>query len=140
MTTPRRSSDFISRLRGWLRPRSSGERIGIDGGQSVAGPATVRIAYQGRLDDEALSDPDICLAYPSQRYPTDAETPQEDIARILETLRAMRMADKNIYLRIASITANGFCDDAALSRKINGLSCTRRSRMGTPGGTGFLPR
>lgn len=60
------------------------------------------------LDDEALSDPDICLAYPSQHYPADAEMPQENIARILETLRAMRTADKNIYLRIASINlANG---------------------------------
>ena len=60
------------------------------------------------LDDETLSDPDICLVYPPQRYPSDAEIPQHDIARILEALRAMRTADENIYLRIASINlANG---------------------------------
>ena len=60
------------------------------------------------LDDEALSDPDICLVYPSQHYPSDVEIPQGDIARILETLRVMRTTDKNIYLRIASINlANG---------------------------------
>lgn len=60
------------------------------------------------LDDEALSDPDICLVYPPQHYPPDAEIPQGDIARILETLRVMRTTDKNIYLRIASINlANG---------------------------------
>jgi|SRR5665213_203761 len=35
----------------------AGERIGIDGGQSLVGPATVRITYQGRLDDKALSGP-----------------------------------------------------------------------------------
>jgi alanyl aminopeptidase len=33
----------------------SDERIGIDVGQTLAGPATIRIAYQGRLDDKALS-------------------------------------------------------------------------------------
>jgi alanyl aminopeptidase len=33
----------------------SEERIGIDAGQRIIGPATLRIAYQGRLDDKALS-------------------------------------------------------------------------------------
>ena len=35
----------------------SGERIGIDGGQPLTGPATIRITYQGRLDDKALGGP-----------------------------------------------------------------------------------
>ena len=35
----------------------SGERIGIDVGQPLTGPATVRITYQGRLDDKALTGP-----------------------------------------------------------------------------------
>lgn len=35
----------------------SSERIGIDAGQPVAGPATIRIAYQARLDDKALAGP-----------------------------------------------------------------------------------
>ena len=55
------------------------------------------------LDDEALGDPDICLAYALLPYPPDAAIPQLEIPRIMETLRAMRMADENIYLRIASI-------------------------------------
>jgi hypothetical protein len=55
------------------------------------------------LDDEALGDPDICLVYQTQPYPSDAAIPQQEIPRILETLRALRMADENIYLRIASI-------------------------------------
>ena len=55
------------------------------------------------LDDEALSDPDICLVYPPHPYPEDAAIPQGGIARILETLQEMRTADENIYLRIASI-------------------------------------
>ena len=55
------------------------------------------------LDDEALSDPDICLVYPSQSYPSDAVIPARDIVRILAALREMRMADENIYLRMSSI-------------------------------------
>ncbi len=55
------------------------------------------------LDHEALGDPDICLVYPSRPYPTDAVIPPQDVARILERLRALRMADENIYLRTSSI-------------------------------------
>ncbi len=55
------------------------------------------------LDDEALSDPDICLVYPPQSYPSDAVIPAQDIVRILASLREMRMADENIYLRMSSI-------------------------------------
>ena len=36
---------------------SSDERIGIDGGQPMAGSATIRIVYQARLDDKALTGP-----------------------------------------------------------------------------------
>jgi aminopeptidase N len=35
----------------------SNEHVGIDGGQPLSGLATIRIAYQGRLDDKALSGP-----------------------------------------------------------------------------------
>jgi hypothetical protein len=55
------------------------------------------------LDHEALSDPDICLVYPSRPYPPDAAVPLQDVTRILDTLRALRMADENIYLRMSSI-------------------------------------
>jgi cytosol alanyl aminopeptidase len=36
---------------------SPGERVGIDSGRPLAGSVTIRIAYQGRLDDKALSGP-----------------------------------------------------------------------------------
>lgn len=55
------------------------------------------------LDQEALSDADICLVYPSQPYPADAAIPVQDIERILARLRSLRMADENIYLRMSSI-------------------------------------
>lgn len=55
------------------------------------------------LDQEALADPDICLAYPPRTYPSDAVIPMPAIARILQNLRTLRMADENIYLRMSSI-------------------------------------
>lgn len=55
------------------------------------------------LDHEALSDPDICLIYPPRDYPSDAAIPQNNINRILNTLRALRLTDATIYLRMASI-------------------------------------
>ncbi len=55
------------------------------------------------LDHEALSDPDICLVFPPQPYPGDAAIPQVDIRRILNVMRSLRLADPNIYLRMASI-------------------------------------
>jgi hypothetical protein len=55
------------------------------------------------LDHEALSDPDICLVYPPQPYPAEAAIPQEDVGRILDTLKALRLTDPTFYLRMASI-------------------------------------
>jgi len=55
------------------------------------------------LDQEALSDTDICLVYPPQAYPEDAAIRQADVMRILASLRSLRMADENIYLRMSSI-------------------------------------
>jgi hypothetical protein len=55
------------------------------------------------LDHEALTDPDICLVYPLQPYPETALIPQEEIGQILDTMRSLRLADKTIYLRTASI-------------------------------------
>ncbi len=65
---------------------------------------TVDDPYRYRmLDQEALSDTDICLVYPARPYPADAVIPPEDIAHILGILRDLRMADENIYLRQSSI-------------------------------------
>ena len=65
---------------------------------TVADPYRYRI-----LDHEALSDPDICLAYPRRPYAKDALIPQCAIASILDTLKALRTGDENIYLRVSSI-------------------------------------
>lgn len=55
------------------------------------------------LDQEALADPDICLAYPVRPYPDDALIPRDSIVPILDSMRKLRMADDVIYLRSASI-------------------------------------
>ncbi|KPK67384.1 MAG: hypothetical protein AMJ84_13230 [Acidithiobacillales bacterium SM23_46] len=55
------------------------------------------------LDDEALSDPDICLVYPPRPYPADALIPRGEIMSILDGIRGLRLVDRTIYLRTASI-------------------------------------
>lgn len=55
------------------------------------------------LDHEALSDPDICLVFPSRPYPRDALIPEDKIKPILDTLQALRLTDPTFYLRMASI-------------------------------------
>lgn len=55
------------------------------------------------LDHEALSDPDICLVFPLRPYPSNAEIPKDDIKRILDTMKSLRLADPTLYLRTASI-------------------------------------
>jgi hypothetical protein len=55
------------------------------------------------LDHEALSDPDICLVYPTRDYPADAAIPQNDIKLILNALKSLRLTDPTFYLRMASI-------------------------------------
>jgi len=55
------------------------------------------------LDQEVLRDPDICLLYPSRPFPVDAVIPHSEITRILDGMRALRVIDTNIYLRMASI-------------------------------------
>jgi hypothetical protein len=65
---------------------------------SAADPFRYRI-----LDQEVLMDPDICLVYPQQPYPADAEVPAGEIDRILTEFRELRLIDSNIYLRTASL-------------------------------------
>jgi len=55
------------------------------------------------LDHEALSDPDICLIFPTRDYPADAAIPQSDIKLILNALKSLRLTDPTFYLRMASI-------------------------------------
>ncbi len=55
------------------------------------------------LEQEALTDPDICLIFPRRPYPSDAEIPKDEIKKILATMRSLRMSDPTFYLRTASI-------------------------------------
>ncbi len=55
------------------------------------------------LDDEALADPDVCLLYLRQPWPEDALMPREAVKPILAAMRELRLADRTIYLRSASI-------------------------------------
>ena len=55
------------------------------------------------LDHEALSDPDICLLYPRTAYPDEAVIPQQDVVKVLNGMRQLRMADETLYLRSSSI-------------------------------------
>jgi len=55
------------------------------------------------LDQEALNDPDICLAYPKQQYSTQALIPSDRVWPILQTMRELRLQDETLYLRSTSI-------------------------------------
>ena len=65
---------------------------------SIDDPLRYRI-----LDHDVLSDPNICLLFPSRPYSADAEIPRADIALILDAMRALRLVDTTIYLRTSSI-------------------------------------
>ncbi|HQT00571.1 MAG TPA: PDC sensor domain-containing protein [Thiobacillus sp.] len=55
------------------------------------------------LDIDALTDPDTCLIYPVQPYPTDAVVPREKIRPILDAIAALRFIDDTFYLRAGSL-------------------------------------
>jgi hypothetical protein len=55
------------------------------------------------LDHEALSDPDICLVYPSRAYADEAVIPKTRIPPLLSALKELRLMDENFYLRSASL-------------------------------------
>ena len=55
------------------------------------------------LQSDALSDPDICLAYPLRPYPADALMPASAIGSILRAFKRLRFEDDTIYLRSASL-------------------------------------
>ncbi len=55
------------------------------------------------LQSDALTDPDVCLAYPRRDYPADAEIPADCVGSLLRGLRTLRFADDTIYLRSASL-------------------------------------
>ena len=55
------------------------------------------------LDQEALSDPGICMLYPAVDYPDDALIPRDRIGSIMNGLKKLRLSDETFYLRSASI-------------------------------------
>ncbi len=55
------------------------------------------------LDIDALTDPDICLAYPRRPYPDDALVSREQVHGVLENLRALRFMDEMFYLRSGTL-------------------------------------
>ncbi|AGA35391.1 hypothetical protein TVNIR_3763 [Thioalkalivibrio nitratireducens DSM 14787] len=55
------------------------------------------------LTQDALSDPDTCLAFPKRTYPENGLIPADAIGSILETLKGLRFADETVYLRSTSI-------------------------------------
>ena len=55
------------------------------------------------LDIDALTDPDICLAYPTHDYPADALIRREQIRPVLDNLRALRFMDEMLYLRSGTV-------------------------------------
>lgn len=55
------------------------------------------------LDFEDLTDPGICLAYPSRPYPVEAAIPLDQVGEVFRTFRALRFMDETIYLRSGSL-------------------------------------
>ncbi len=55
------------------------------------------------LDIDALTDPNICLAYPEQPYPADALVPRDRIRAVLDGLADLRFMDEMFYLRSGTL-------------------------------------
>ncbi len=55
------------------------------------------------LDIDALTDPDVCLAYPRIPYPADALVPLDRIRDVLESFRKLRFMDEMLYLRSGTL-------------------------------------
>jgi hypothetical protein len=55
------------------------------------------------LDIDALTDPNICLAYPERPYPRDALVPRDRVRAILDGLANLRFMDEMFYLRSGTL-------------------------------------
>ncbi len=55
------------------------------------------------LNIDELSDPDICLAFPRQKYFEKATVSASDIRKVFQQFKDLRFADETIYLRAASL-------------------------------------
>ena len=74
--------------------------------------------YRVHVLDEII-DPAVCLAYPREGYPGDAVVSAADLRQVLEGLVNLRLADRTVYLRAASVNL------------VNGLVCLNFSCDGT---------
>ena len=74
--------------------------------------------YRVHVLDEII-DPAVCLAYPRERYPADALVSIAALREVLDNLVNLRLADRTVYLRAASVNL------------INGLVCLNFSCDGT---------
>ena len=55
------------------------------------------------LGIEELTDPNICLAYPTRPYPKDAVIPAKKVRAILDGFRQLRYMDDTLYLRAGAL-------------------------------------
>jgi len=55
------------------------------------------------LDINSLIDPNICLVYPTSKYPENALIPADKIRQILDGLHQLRYMDDTLYLRSGSL-------------------------------------
>lgn len=53
------------------------------------------------LDD--ITNPSVCLAYPSRSYPEESVVPKSKVHDVFEQFKKLRQADNTIYLRSASL-------------------------------------
>ena len=60
------------------------------------------LRYRVHVKEEFL-DPDICLVYPCVPYTAEALVPTPEIPKVLAEFKRLRMQDKHIYLRSASL-------------------------------------
>ncbi|MHB8252697.1 MAG: PDC sensor domain-containing protein [Acidiferrobacter sp.] len=55
------------------------------------------------LGMDALMDPDSCMAYPKQPYPSNALVPAQKIRAVLDNFCALRLMDETFYLRSGTL-------------------------------------
>ena len=55
------------------------------------------------LDIDSLIDPNICLAYPNQKYPDNALIPAKQIRQVLDNFKQLRFMDEMFYLRSGTL-------------------------------------
>ncbi|MGD8483810.1 MAG: PDC sensor domain-containing protein, partial [Thioalkalispiraceae bacterium] len=55
------------------------------------------------LSIDALTDPNICLAYPNMNYPENATIPKSKVRPILDSLHQLRYMDDTLYLRAGAL-------------------------------------